>query len=517
MLTRLRVNGFKNLVDMDVRFGPFTCIAGANAVGKSNLFDAIRFLSATASQPLLEAANSVRNDGGRAGDLRQLFHRLGDEHASEMRFIAEMIVPTDATDDLGQPAKARNTFLRYSLTIGLRGGGHHDQASGGLEIRSEDLVHVHLGDAPRTLLFPHHRSWRNSTVIGERRAAPFISTKNEAHPEIWRHQDGKAGRALPFLAASLPRTVLSVANAAESPTAVCARREMQSWRQLQLEPTALRDSDDFRAPATLSPDGAHLPATIYRLAVGNGRRHPQDTAAAGRMEQVYARLANRLSTLINDVLAVHIDVDQKRELLTLEVTGRDRTSHPARSLSDGTLRFLALAVIELDPHSERLLCLEEPENGVHPERIPAMLRLLQDIAFDLREPIGPDNPFRQVIVNTHSPAVVSQAPEDSLLVTLPLEGSWNGRRFQRAAFSALPGTWRANAPEGTRTISKGDLLAYLNPIGPREIDDCSDPSSGRAREPRRRVIDRTEYQPLLPFPASEEIRSISRGAAAQKR
>jgi len=44
MLTRLKVNGFKNLVGVDVRFGPFTCIAGANGVGKSNLFDAIRFL-----------------------------------------------------------------------------------------------------------------------------------------------------------------------------------------------------------------------------------------------------------------------------------------------------------------------------------------------------------------------------------------------------------------------------------------------------------------------------------------
>jgi AAA15 family ATPase/GTPase len=59
MLTRLKVSGFKNLVDVDVRFGTFTCIAGANGVGKSNLFDAIRFLSALASLPLVEAALSA--------------------------------------------------------------------------------------------------------------------------------------------------------------------------------------------------------------------------------------------------------------------------------------------------------------------------------------------------------------------------------------------------------------------------------------------------------------------------
>ena len=74
-------------------------------------------------------------------------------------------------------------------------------------------------------------------------------------------------------------------------------------------------------------------------------------------------------------------------LLTLVVTDRDRTAHPARALSDGTLRFLALAVIDLDPEGERLLCLEEkPENGIHPERIPAMLELLQDISVDADEP-----------------------------------------------------------------------------------------------------------------------------------
>lgn len=47
MATRLVVRGFKNL-DVDVRFGPFTCIAGPNGVGKSNVFDAIALLSALA-------------------------------------------------------------------------------------------------------------------------------------------------------------------------------------------------------------------------------------------------------------------------------------------------------------------------------------------------------------------------------------------------------------------------------------------------------------------------------------
>jgi predicted ATPase len=70
MLTRLRVSGFKNLVDVDLRFGSFTCIAGANGVGKSNLFDAIGFLSALAELPLMEAARSIRD--GRTADVANL-------------------------------------------------------------------------------------------------------------------------------------------------------------------------------------------------------------------------------------------------------------------------------------------------------------------------------------------------------------------------------------------------------------------------------------------------------------
>lgn len=62
MITRMKISGFKNLVDVDVRFGPFTCVAGANGVGKSNLFDAILFLSALAKKPLIEAAMKSWNE-----------------------------------------------------------------------------------------------------------------------------------------------------------------------------------------------------------------------------------------------------------------------------------------------------------------------------------------------------------------------------------------------------------------------------------------------------------------------
>jgi predicted ATPase len=500
MLTRLKVTGFKNLVDVDIRFGPFTCIAGVNGVGKSNLFDAIRFLSALADQPLIEAAKSVRE--GRTADVHNLFHRVGDRYDDRMYFEAEMIVPLVGEDDLGQTAKAGITFLRYTLEL-VRRQEDSRLSLGGLEIEKEELVHINLSDATKHLLFTHKPIWRRSVVKG-RRIAPFISTDPEAGAEdktervIKMHQDGGGGNPASRRAANLPRTVLSAANAAENPTALLARREMQSWRLLQLEPSALREPDEFTAPPRLGTNGSHLAATLYHLA--------RASKGTGSDEaQVYAQVASRLSQLIQDVHEIGIDRDEKRELLTLSVRGRDGTAHPARALSDGTLRFLALAVIDLDPAAQGVLCLEEPENGIHPQRIPAMLELLRDIATDAAEPVGEDNPLRQVVINTHSPAVVSEVPEDSLVVAELKETVRHGQRFQSVRFGCLPGTWReTNAPEGdeVNVIAKGKLLAYLNPVSApvSEPDQNGRGTSSAKRSTRaRRVVDRPDLQPLLPF------------------
>lgn len=488
MLTRLKVSGFKNLVDVDVRFGPFTCIAGPNGVGKSNLFDAIRFLSALANRSLLDAALSVRDEGGKAADIRNLFHRVGETYADTMSFEAEMLIPRNAIDDLGQKAEASITFLRYSLSLAYR-QGESPLALGSLELRTEELVHINRSDARKHLPFDHYRQWRESVVQGKRAGGAFISTEGVGAERVVKlHQDGIGGRTLGRQAASLPRTVLSAANAAESPTVLVARKEMQSWQLLQLEPSALRQPDEFTTVAHLAMNGAHLPSTLYRMAradilsATNGQSH--------ETEWIYGQIAARLAELIDDVQRLWIERDEKRELLTLYVQSHEGTPHAARSLSDGTLRFLALAVLERDPQAQGLLCLEEPENGVHPERIPAMLRLLQDIATATDEPIGPDNPLRQVIINTHSSAVVSQVPDDSVLVA-ELQGSVRGeQRFKRVCFTPPADTWRAKVQENGRAVPEGKLLAYINPI----LSHSEPPPA------KRRVMDRPLLQQLLLFP-----------------
>ncbi|MEU5340261.1 hypothetical protein AB0H18_05325 [Streptomyces sp. NPDC020766] len=84
-------------------------------------------------------------------------------------------------------------------------------------------------------------------------------------------------------------------------------------------------------------DGSHLPATLYRVAHSPG---------AGDPDQVYARVAGRLSDLAGvKIRDLRVDQDEVRQLLTVRVSEEDGTRLPARSLSEGTLRFLALCVL----------------------------------------------------------------------------------------------------------------------------------------------------------------------------
>ncbi len=487
MLTRLKVSGFKNLVDVDVAFGPFTCIAGANGVGKSNLFDVITFLSALAqNKPLIEAARLVRSERAAQGNPNAIFRHVGKTWAPEVRFDVEMLVPPEGRDDLGQRARATSTFLRYGLTLRRV---EVEGESSGLQIDREELTHVKLEEVARLLPFGKP-TWRRSVARG-RRTTAFISTLDRGDRRVVKlhSEGGKRGRPKEYSASDLPRTVLSSANAIESPTALLARQEMQSWRLLQLEPSGLRAADSFSDPSRVAANGAHLPATLARLA----GVHRRGSGAEHEAEGLYARVGNRLAELVDGVRAIRVDVDSRRELFSIEVTDRSGTPHEARALSDGTLRFLALAILANDPEAAGLLCLEEPENGIHPDRVPAMLRLLRDLAVDPTRAVGPENPLRQVIVNTHSPSVVDLCSADELVVASSDPRNIAGVRVETAAFQWLDKTWRSALQPKAQPVPKTRLLAYLNPV-PAPTED----EQGAPPKPMR-LVDRVDLQPYLPF------------------
>ncbi|MCD6346626.1 MAG: AAA family ATPase [Bacteroidales bacterium] len=486
MLTRLKVKGFKNLVDVDIRFGPFTCIAGANAVGKSNLFDAIQFLSMLAQGNLLmEAAKAVRDNKDKTGSVKSIFNKTGDKFGNRIEFEVEMIIPSEVKDDLGQTAKATTTFLSYKLKLKRKKDEKAITPVETIEIVEEELDRIKISEATKHLLFHHKPIWRKSVIKGKRGSA-FISTQQKRGTTLLRlHQDGSKGKPWDMPATALKRTLLSTVNGAERPTAFIARKEMQSWRLLRLEPSALRKPDEFTAPTIIGIDGSHLPSTLFHLS-----QH--------KNEDVYGSIANRLATLVDDVYSISVDVDKARDLFTLQVRNRKKTLFDARSLSDGTLRFLALAVLEANPDEKGLICLEEPENGIHPGRMRAMIDLLISITTDTNEIVDSGNPLRQIIINTHSPVIVKEVPDDSLLLAVLEETIYNNERTEGVCFRCLPKTWRDKKAK-VESISMGKLLTYLNPSIPKNKEELA-----KSGSKSRRVIDNPELRKLqiyFPFMA----------------
>jgi predicted ATPase len=98
-------------------------------------------------------------------------------------------------------------------------------------------------------------------------------------------------------------------------------------------------------------------------------------------------------------------------------------SIPATRLSDGTLRYLCLLAILLDPTPPSLICIEEPELGLHPDLLPKIADLLVDASIRT-----------QLVVTTHSDVLIdalSERPE-TVLVCEKHEGRTQIKRLDRA-------------------------------------------------------------------------------------
>jgi predicted ATPase len=432
VLTRLEVDGFKNLFGLEVDFGPYTCIAGPNAVGKSNVFDVIEFMALIADLPFMEAAQRLRSAGDRPGDPRTLFWYDGTNSPAPMRIAAEMIVPNVVTDDFGQEASPSSTFLRYELQLAYVEPSPDTNARyGNIRLIREDLNYIPQSSAAARLGWTKgYPKFRSELVTNRRRSTGYISTQEGPAGVVFQtHQDG-GSRGLPRRSPLAPRTVVSSTNTVDDPTILAARREMQQWRKLALEPTAMRAPDSAVGPSEIGPNGSHLAAALYRLAF-----------TGTVQDDVFARVAATASAL-TDIRGVGVDFDSSRDLFTLEAQLGVGPFLPARALSDGTLRFLALSIIEADSEFGGLICMEEPENGIHPAKIGEMVTLLRSLSVDPAEPPGTDNPVRQVVVNTHSPRFVWSQEKEDLLLALPRSVMRAGQEVRTLDLLPMTGTWR---------------------------------------------------------------------------
>ncbi|MPN58878.1 hypothetical protein SDC9_206594 [bioreactor metagenome] len=92
-----------------------------------------------------------------------------------------------------------------------------------------------------------------------------------------------------------------------------------------------------------------------------------------------------------------------------------------------------------------------------------MIDLLEGMATDTDCAVDDDNPLRQVIVNTHSPIVVSCVPDESLYLAKGKEifSEEFNRKIQITGFSAMYETWKTRH-HLAEVSSKGEILVYLD-------------------------------------------------------
>lgn len=118
-----------------------------------------------------------------------------------------------------------------------------------------------------------------------------------------------------------------------------------------------------------------------------------------RLNELMSRFLPRFARLSTKVSAGSIQVYLREDGLSTPV--------PATRLSDGTIRFLTLLAILLNPEAAPLICIEEPEMGLHPDAMAIFAELLVEASSKT-----------QIIVTTHSDSLVSELTEhaESVLV-----------------------------------------------------------------------------------------------------
>lgn len=448
MLTRVEISGFKSFVDFQLSLRPFQIIAGPNAAGKSNFFDALQLLSRLAEHDLRTAFLSPRGEA-----LEQFTSSGPDKMLASMRFAIEAVVPGMVKDQWGEEAELQNTHLRYVLELTQAWNDGRRQ----IRITEESLTRISKDDQSSLLPFAISEPFRKTHIKRGSRAEPYIATEESG--KIVLHQDGRAGRKREFNARDLESTILGAATSVTFKHAFAMRQELTGIRFLQLEPTALRQpspKSPFPGHERLQSNGENLPAVLARL---------QNTDPA-----LLTDLAMTLRNVIPDIKGLDIWDDTTQKRLVARGSFDTGGPYPAGLLSDGTLRLLALASLAADPNHEGTICFEEPENGVHPERMKGLLNVLHSLATapDTNHEGTPANePLRQLIVNTHSPTLLSLAEADELLfaVTRRHYSSELEATLSSSVFMPVNDELPLRSPGTPRTsISRKEVRSYLESV-----------------------------------------------------
>ncbi len=214
----------------------------------------------------------------------------------------------------------------------------------------------------------------------------------------WHSRTDKSGRSKETIAEFDPR-VAAISQAQSLPVSQIVQSRIRAWKTYHFHDTGftspMKKTSDLHDNRSLHADGSNLPAFLYLLS----RNHKHSF--------------NFICRIVRQVAPFFDSFNLRPQALNndkIQLEWRHRgwnTYLNASSLSDGTLRFIALATLLLQPAELRpsVILLDEPELGLHPYAIGMLAALIKQASVDT-----------QLVIATQSSLLLDDFDPESVLV-----------------------------------------------------------------------------------------------------
>jgi len=372
MISSIEISGYKALNAVRVRLSPFQALVGPNASGKSTFFDALLLVRDILNTDLRKAVfgDTKADIALRAADPLEL---------SWLRKGGHLLIALEADipDHLRSLLRTDYAIARYELAIDLDKLLFAAENMWLIPARSS-TAYAMQPLFSRKSSFQKGKSWRNVVRKVSDSGNDYFRSEKTKWQSLFRLGPTKSAFA------NLPE------DEEKFPVSTWFKRLLKEGiHQLVLDAEAMRLPAPVASSAQFLADGANLPWVVRYL----------EEKAPERLKDWIEHLKLALDGLES------IETREKPEdrSLYLVLTYANGLQAPSWLLSDGTLRLLALTVLAYTPLQSPLILIEEPENGIHPRGVQAVMQSLCSV-YD-----------SQVFCTTHSPLVLSLLKSSDLL------------------------------------------------------------------------------------------------------
>jgi predicted ATPase len=360
-------------------------LVGANNSGKTNFVDSIDFLADVYRYGLEIAVN-------RKGGFENIAHRKKRRTKSPVTFVVHAVMaPTEVLRyGLSGRASWQRNELHFTHEFDIEAKGQAIEAA--FRIRKETVIVTRAadsGDGHELLL----DIVREGDIVQVNHASMPDRSMTEGHRDFLRES------LFPFAEKDYLRwlgegtgiepTELLVGLRSYNGLFSAFARAIGNSRVYQLAPLESRRSGVPTPNPELGRHGANLPAFVAQLRKSN--------------PELWEQVLQMMRRLVPGLEDIRTEFTPDRRL-TLQFVEKD-AGRPwsTDEVSDGTIQSLALFVALFDPRSE-LVVVEEPENSVHPW----IVRNFVDACRSATQ--------KQVLVTTHSPALINYLRPDEIAV-----------------------------------------------------------------------------------------------------